>query len=184
MKTSLLILASLTIAATAAGRVRPASTITDNMVLQQNTDARLYGFAKPDAKVTATPSWNHKTYTAKADKNGKWILTVETPAGGYTPYEITLSDGEPLTLSNVLVGEVWLASGQSNMEMPLRGFWECPVKGAYDEIAGSSQWRDRIRFMSLPLVQSYTPMDTVSDSWIVPHGQLADRLNKIDIHNF
>ena len=182
MKTSLLILASLTIAATAAGRVRPASTITDNMVLQQNADARLYGFAKPGAKVTASPSWNHKTYTTKADKNGKWILTVETPAGGYTPYEITLSDGEPLTLSNVLVGEVWLASGQSNMEMPLRGFWECPVKGAYDEIAGSSQWKDRIRFMSLPLVQSYTPMDTVSASWTVPSPETSPEYSAVAWH--
>ena len=168
MKQISMILAALLCGMPMVAKVQPGSPISDNMVLQQNTKARLFGKAKAGAKVTATPSWNNKSYETKADKNGKWIVEVETPKGGYTPYSIVLSDGEPLTLNNVLVGEVWLASGQSNMQMPLRGYWGCPIKGGYEEVAHSGNWKDKIRFMTLPLVQSYTPMDTVAARWTVP----------------
>ena len=168
MKRISMILAALLCGMPMVAKVQPGSPISDNMVLQQNTKARLFGKAKAGAKVTVTPSWNNKTYETKTGKDGKWIVEVETPKGGYTPYSIVLSDGEPLTLNNVLVGEVWLASGQSNMQMPLRGDWGCPIKGGYEEVAHSGNWKDKIRFMTLPLVQSYTPMDTVAARWTVP----------------
>lgn len=70
----------------------------------------------------------------KSDHKGQWLAIVTTPdAGG--PYEITISDGETLTLKNVLIGEVWFCCGQSNMEMPLRGFDRQPLQGGNDVIA-------------------------------------------------
>ncbi len=93
---------------------------SDNMVLQQ-ADAPIWGEAKPMKTVKVTTSWDGKTYETQADKEGKWKLSVRTPeAGG--PYELTLTDGQKLVLENVMIGEVWICSGQSNMEMPLEGW--------------------------------------------------------------
>ena len=95
--------------------------LNDNMVLQQQTSVKLWGKANPNKKVKVLPSWNEIEYSTIADADGKWMVTVSTPkAGG--PYEIRFTDGEELTLKNVLIGEVWFCSGQSNMEMPVRGF--------------------------------------------------------------
>ncbi len=156
-----------------AAKVTPGSMITDNMVLQQNGKARLYGSADPNKKVTVTPSWNNTPYQTKADAKGKWEIAIDTPAGGYTPYSITISDGTPVTLNNVLVGEVWLASGQSNMEMPLKGFAGCCVEGGYDEVATATEKANKIRFYTVPLKQSYEPLETIDASWTVPGPDTA-----------
>jgi sialate O-acetylesterase len=104
-------------------QLKLASLVGDNMVLQQQTDARLWGWAKAGDKITATTSWNGKTVQTTANKEGLWILSVSTPQASFTPYEITITVGKtPVTLTNILLGEVWLAGGQSNMEMPLKGF--------------------------------------------------------------
>lgn len=108
----------------------------DNMVLQQQTDAALWGYAKPNAKVTITSTWSKVKTTANADADGKWFARVATPVAG-GPYEITFSDGEKTTLKNVLIGEVWICSGQSNMEMQMKGFSGQPVAGATDLILGA-----------------------------------------------
>ena len=66
-------------------KVIPGSMITDNMVLQQNGKARLYGTADPNKTVTVTPSWSNTPYTTRSDSNGRWSLRIDTPAEGYTP---------------------------------------------------------------------------------------------------
>ena len=121
-----MILATLTMSAQA--KVRLPHIISDNMVVQQKTDARFWGWAKPGQTVTVTTSWNSETVTAKADEQGKWLVKVRTPRASYDPLSITFDDGEPVTISNVLAGEVWVCAGQSNMEMPVKGFGMCPVK--------------------------------------------------------
>lgn len=157
----------------AAAKVTPGSMITDNMVLQQNAKARLYGTADPKMTVTVTPSWSGKSYQTKVGADGKWSIDVDTPAGSYTPYSITISDGTPLTLNNILIGEVWLASGQSNMEMPLKGFPGCCVEGGYDEVASARERADKIRFYTVPLKQSYEPLETIDATWTVPGPDTA-----------
>lgn len=87
-------------------KVRPSAMIGDNMVLQQNSHARIFGEADPGSTVTVTPSWDNKPYTTTTDRTGRWCLAVDTPQGSFTPYSITISDGEPVTFNNVLVGEV------------------------------------------------------------------------------
>ena len=94
---------------------------TDNMVFQQQTDAPIWGQAKAGKKVTITASWATTPVETTADAQGNWRTTLRTPqAGG--PYTLTVSDGQKVTLQNVMVGEVWLCSGQSNMEMPVDGW--------------------------------------------------------------
>ena len=160
-------------------KVVPGSMVTDNMVLQQNGKACIYGSADPGEKVTVTPSWNNIPYQTKADKSGKWELFIDTPEGGFTPYTMTITDGSSITISNILIGEVWLASGQSNMEMPLKGFPGCCIENGYDEIASSRQQANRIRFYTVPLTQSYTPLDTINASWAVPSPETAPEFSAI-----
>lgn len=163
-------------------KITPGSLISDNMVLQQNGKAHIYGTADSGSKVTVTPSWDGKKYETKADKTGKWQLFVDTPEGSYTPYTITISDGTPLTLNNVLIGEVWLASGQSNMEMPLKGFFGCCTEGGYDEVAASGQRADKIRFYTVPLSQSYTPVESIDATWTVPSPETSPEYSAIGWH--
>lgn len=98
---------------------------SSGMVLQQQTQANFWG--KSNAKsLIITTSWDKKQYTTTVDATGNWKTKIATPkAGG--PYTITLNDGDNLQLSDVWIGEVWLVSGQSNMEMPVQGFKDQPV---------------------------------------------------------
>jgi len=119
----------------------------DNMVLQQKTEAAIWGWAKPNSSVQLTSSWNKKKYSAISDASGKWKMKINTPdAGG--PYEIIISDEEAITLKNVLVGEVWLCSGQSNMEMPMKGYHDTPVLNSNDAIFNSAN--NQLRLYTVP----------------------------------
>lgn len=139
----------------------------DHMVLQQNSQAAVFGFATPGANITVTPSWDKASYTAKADSKGRWTAYVPTPKASYTVYTVNVKgDGGNITIQDVLVGEVWLASGQSNMEMPVKGFDNCPVKG-YNEIITQAPARDRIRMLYVRTVQADEPQEEVTntDGW-------------------
>lgn len=154
--------------------VRMPHVFGDNMVLQQQTTVDLWGWA--DGKeVTVQTSWNDKTYAVNPDDKGGWRLTVETPiAGG--PYSITVSDGIKRVLDNVLIGEVWICSGQSNMAMRLKGYMSQPVKDAPEAIMTSGKYRDRIRVLNVPQRASETPEDDFTGaSWMV-----SDRVNAPD----
>ena len=115
--------------------------ITDNMVLQQQDETTFWGKAAPGKKLTVSPSWNNKVYTAIIDADGNWKLKIKTPVAG-GPYRISLNDGELLVLKNVMVGEVWLCSGQSNMEMPLASWGK--IKDYEKEIANANYPNIRI----------------------------------------
>lgn len=100
--------------------VLPA-VFSDNMVLQQQTQVPIWGQADKGKKIKVIPSWDGKTYTVSTDADGNWKVEIPTPkAGG--PYNISISDGKEIKLSNVMIGEVWICSGQSNMEMPVKGW--------------------------------------------------------------
>ncbi|MEI6949274.1 sialate O-acetylesterase [Paraflavisolibacter sp. H34] len=127
--------------------VKLPSLFTDNMVLQQQSNVAFWGWARAGASVSVTTSWNSKKYTARAGTDGKWKLKVATPAAG-GPYQVTVSDGTPLTLKNVLIGEVWVCSGQSNMEMPVKGFKGQPIIGSNEAILHSRN--PKLRLYTVP----------------------------------
>jgi len=149
--------------------------IGDNMMLQQKTEAKLWGWAKGGTTVSVTPSWNGKTYSAKTDKKtGRWEIKIETPAASYETYSIKIKDSsEEKTISNVLIGEVWFCSGQSNMEMPLAGFWNCPVEGSNEAIATSGRYKKSIRVATIPKSPAQKPQDRVSGKWQVCEPETA-----------
>ncbi len=146
--------------------LRPASIFSDHMVLQQHTQAPVWGFASPGKVVTVTPSWDASAASAAtAEPDGRWTVSISTPAASYAPQSLTIATTDStLTLSDVLIGEVWLCSGQSNMEMPLRGFWTQPVEGAREAIAKSMRYPG-IRVATVPKSASYTPLADTRTEW-------------------
>lgn len=142
----------------------------DNMILQQQTDAALWGKAEPGAKVTITTTWSKAKTTVNADADGKWFARVATPVAG-GPYEITFNDGDKVTLKNVLIGEVWICSGQSNMEMPMKGFSSQPTAGAVDLILDAKP-STPIRSCNLKRTCSIEPEYSCPATWYVndPEG--------------
>ena len=154
MKKTLFLLLAVT-AMTAKAQVKLQPLFTDNMVLQQQTNAPLWGESKPNKKVTVTTSWDKQTYTTTADAKGHWTVSVKTPSAG-GPYDITISDGKPVKLKNVLIGEVWICSGQSNMEMPLAGWGK--IKNYEQEIADANH--PRIRIINVSNATSPVPLNT------------------------
>lgn len=166
MKRKAFALILLFCAVSLGAKVKLPTLMGDNMILQQQTEVKLWGAATPKAEVRVTPSWSGKTTTCRADKDGNWLLTVATPKAGYTPYEITFDDGEKTTVKNVLIGEVWLASGQSNMEMPLRGFGGCNIMNGAEDIIAAAENKG-VRMFTVPKVQTYEPQSECPGSWNV-----------------
>jgi len=158
----LLILLLLLTAPAVWAKVKMPALFANNAILQQKSEVAMWGWADAKATVEVTPSWNNKTYTAKADKDGKWKLQLETPeAGG--PFEIKISDGTELVLENILIGEVWLCTGQSNMEMPMKGFPGQPVVGSNMDILKSTN--DQIRLITVPRSSQTVAQDDFDAKW-------------------
>lgn len=105
----------------------------DNMVLQQKTNVVIWGKSAPHTPLTISATWSKSKTETVSDERGDWKLTLTTPAAG-GPYEITINDGKKLTLKNVMVGEVWICMGQSNMDMTMKGYGGQPVAGAAEYI--------------------------------------------------
>lgn len=175
MKKLLLLALAAVLLLPVAAKVRLPQVLGDHMVLQQNTSVKLWGWADKGRSVTVRPSWDAKTYTTRVAADGTWMVEVTTPAGGFTPYTIAISDGDPLTLHDVLVGEVWICSGQSNMEMPLAGNPGQPIDGSLSAIVRAGDYKDRIRFTTLKRQSSATPMDDASCEWFAAAPATAGR---------
>ncbi|MBQ2918004.1 MAG: sialate O-acetylesterase [Bacteroidales bacterium] len=114
-------------------KVELAPLFADNMVLQRDSEAAIWGKAEPGARVVITSTWAKGKTVVHADDQGRWNVMLATPSAG-GPHELTFNDGDRLTLKNILIGEVWICAGQSNMEMTMRGFMGQPVEGAAELI--------------------------------------------------
>ena len=148
----------------AQAKVRLPHIIGDNMVLQQQTDARLWGWAKAGQTVRVTTSWNDETLSVQAGKDGKWLVKVKTPKASYEPLSITFDDGELLIINNVLSGEVWVCAGQSNMEMPVKGFGMCPVEDYNHHVLDAAHSKG-VRSVKIPSIMRAVPQDDAQCEW-------------------
>ena len=131
---------------------------SDNMVLQRNVLIPVWGWAKANEKVEVW--FNNQVKTTKADKNGKWAVKLDAEkAGG--PFELSVKAKNTVLFKNVLVGEVWLCSGQSNMEFTVK-----QSNNAINEIASANN--PYIRHIKIAKVISSEPKaDFASNSWTV-----------------
>ena len=131
---------------------------SDNMILQQQSDVAVWGWDSPLKKISVSTSWNNKIYTVQVNADGKWKLKIKTIAAG-GPYSIEIKDNQTSKkINNVLLGEVWLCSGQSNMEMPVKGFKDSPVWGSNEAILRSAN--PNIRLIKIPRSSKISPQDT------------------------
>ena len=142
--------------------IKLPSIFGNHMVLQQETNVAIWGQALPGRTVSVVSSWDHEHYKTKSDNQGHWRLKIKTPkAGG--PYVITLSDDSTLELKDILIGEVWLCSGQSNMEMPMKGFHNQPIAGSNEAIVTSNN--KSIRLITVEQNKSQIPLDNFTGNW-------------------
>ena len=163
---SILILTLSALSLGASARVIPGSPFNDGMVLQQESKALIWGKAQPGATVEVVASWDYKRIATTAAADSTWSLRIVTPKASFTPYAITLSDGsEPLVIRDVLVGEVWLASGQSNMEMPVQGWSCCPIDNSAQLIASAAAYSGKLHFCNIPNRSCRTPQHSVPAQW-------------------
>ena len=152
------------------------SIFSDNIVLQQQSKVFIWGKSDTGKEVSITSSWNKKTISVAVDKTGTWKAVIETPiAGG--PYELVISDGEEVRLKNILIGEVWLCSGQSNMDIPLAGVPNIAlIKDANQYILNSNN--SNLRFFT---VDSSTGKDKLSfrGKWLVSNPESAAKFSAV-----
>ena len=143
-----------------AAAVRLPAVIGSHMVLQQHTNATLWGWAGAAETVTVSVSWSTNTWKATASNGGRWATEIQTPqAGG--PHTIRIKGGTEIVLEDVLVGEVWVCSGQSNMEWSGdQGLRQCKEEAP-------RATNSMIRFFYIPKATSETPQDHLTARWVV-----------------
>ena len=137
------------------------SVFADHMVLQQATDANIWGWATPGEQIRVTGSWNeNQEVETVADADGNWSVKLETPTAQEAagPQTLTISAGNVVTFNDVLIGEVWILSGQSNMSIPLTGWDDAPIQGGTEAIAAANY--PNLRLM---VVGEYSASEEQSD---------------------
>lgn len=141
---------------------------SDGMVLQQQSDVKIWGMGIPGMTVKISSSWDNGKHEAVVTSDSTWSIKLNTPVASYNSYQIKIESGkESITLENVLIGEVWLCTGQSNMHMPMKGYYNQPVLGSLDDIINSSN--DNIRYFNIEQKNSLHPLKIdESGSWQTP----------------
>ncbi len=173
MKRLILLLLAIGVCCSATAKVVLPKVLGSNMVLQQSTEIELWGKAEAMKRVTVELSWMKSKIKTQADSNGDWSVMVQTPKGSFDKYTITFSDGEQVRLENVMVGDVWVCAGQSNMEMTVRGFDSQPVENSLDYILQAGKMADHIRMFDVMNHRSYQQelWDCVGGEWQQPSSE-------------
>ena len=165
----LVIIMSLLISSLSYADVKLPAVFSSNMVLQREIQVPVWGWADPGEEVTV--NFSGQSNTVKADADGKWMVKLSAmPAGG--PFEMTVRGNNTVTFTNVMVGEVWICSGQSNMEFHLED-----SQGAREEIKKATN--SNIRLFQIPETISAKLKDDVEASWMVCSPNFADNFSAV-----
>jgi sialate O-acetylesterase len=156
----------------AVADVRLPNVLGNNMVLQQKSDAVLWGWANPGEKIVITTSWNMKRDSVVGDGDARWKIRIPTPAAG-GPHTITLKGKNVIVLDNILIGEVWVCSGQSNME------WSSLQKVPQILAAMPTSGNQNLRLFQVPKSTSPTPQDQIEGSWQICSPQSLDGFSAV-----
>ncbi len=139
--------------------VKLPAIVSSNMVLQRNTTIVLWGWADADEKIAIKTSWLDSPFKIQANKEGNWRIEVKTNNSKQSQSIIIKSKASNITLENILFGEVWLCSGQSNMEMALSGWTGQPISGSTMAIAKSTN--SNLRLFTVNKASSKTPLKDI-----------------------
>jgi sialate O-acetylesterase len=139
-------------------QIKLPAVIGDNMVLQQKSEVAIWGWGEPGSEIKVTGSWNNDTVKTKITNHSFWSVKLKTPAAG-GPFTVNLKSGEELTLKNVMIGEVWICSGQSNME------WSAShnLMNAEEEVKNANY--PEIRLLHVKKVASNLPQENCFGKW-------------------
>jgi sialate O-acetylesterase len=141
----------------------------DHMVLQQDTLVSFWGQATKGIRVSLHSSWGAQASTV-ADEKGNWIVELNTPKADSKSHTVKIkSKKNTIEIQDVVMGEVWLASGQSNMEMPMKGFRYAKihelVEGAEEEIAKANC--PEIRMFTVKRTIAFEPQENIEGNWAI-----------------
>lgn len=151
------------------GSFKVASLLQSNMVIQQNKPFRLWGTAAPGAQLRISASWTKKLLEIQTDDSGKWQGDIPVPVamrGDYTPHQLSVVSGTDTTkLENLLIGEVWICTGQSNMTFMLDSIpgWGPGVPGFREEVAAADY--PHIRLIKIGTALEETPQEEAKGEW-------------------
>lgn len=159
-KVMLLIVGFILFSLTAKTNVSLPSIWGDHMVLQQESAVKLWGWANPLEEISITTSWSSDTIKTIAGNHAKWSVKLNTPSAG-GPHHITIQGYNSITIEDVLIGEVWLLSGQSNME------WTSSSGIINGEEEIKKAINNQIRFFTVSKRYSIYPCDDVVGEWLV-----------------
>ena len=157
------------------------SIFSDHMVLEQNAEVVIWGLAKNSESVTVTTSWDGAKQTLTVPREGRWSFKLKTPAAG-GPYTITVQGYNTITINDILIGEVWLCSGQSNMEFTtdwvhnfskdikagkLPRTFDTDKAEAFVDAEIKAADHPQIRFFAVAQVEGEYPQNDVPGRWVV-----------------
>ncbi|RZK58465.1 MAG: sialate O-acetylesterase [Pedobacter sp.] len=149
-----------------SAQVKLPTFFSDHLVLQQKSNAKIWGTAIGKKKVKVHTSWDNKTYVTEPDDKGNWNVLTKTPeAGG--PFQINISQENKILIKDVLIGEVWICSGQSNMDMPVQGYHGLPITNSMDILMDAPD--TMLRLFHVARKSSEMPEMNVEGTW-----QLSD----------
>ncbi len=166
------VILAVMLASSLLGDVKLPGCLSDNMVLQQKAQVKFWGWAEPGEKVAVKPAWTLMKYDTTADENGEWVVFLTTPATDGRSFNIDISGNNEITLKNVLLGEVWLCSGQSNMQWELQ-----QTLNHEEEVATADQ--PEIRLLYVPRSESAKPLKDLRYKWEECTPQTAKRCSAV-----
>ncbi len=190
MKKLLFAFALLLGIASAEAEIRMPSMISDHMVLQRESKPRIWGWCGEQSLIIVKTSWNGQSYKTRADQEGRWMLEVETGAASFKPDSIEICEYkyskymgnlhdirydnnnqlfDRLVVRDILIGEVWLAGGQSNMEMPLKGFPGASVLDGTSSAAHAFRQSPGVRMMMVQMEQQSEEQEDCHGQWTDAH---------------
>ncbi len=174
MKKAVLSLFLLCLFLQATAAIRLPGIIGDHMVLKQNSAVELWGWGAVNEKITVKPSWTTEEYNIAVNPAAKWSVTIPTPAAG-GPYTIILQSSnskKPVVINDVLIGEVWLCSGQSNMAANASSMKQADSASVY---ANNPQ----LRFFNLTRTTALYPQENCDGRWVVCNPEDMKRFSAI-----
>lgn len=166
----------LSIASTA--NIRLPNLVSNGMVLQQNANVKVWGWATPSETVTFTASWNSKdTLKTVTDRNGKWQITVKTPAAG-GPFSIDLKGENKIHLSDIWLGEVWVCSGQSNMEFTYANNYNSQKStDISDDFSTCNTFQ--LHYFLIPRTSAFFPQENCEGAWKTVNAETIKNLSAV-----
>ncbi len=174
----MLLLALLALIPQADSSLRLPSLVGDHMVLQRGTQARVWGWAQPGDAVAVLPSWTQKSAAATADAAGRWAVMLDTPNDQPGPHTVRIeSPHGSRTLNDVMLGEVWVCGGQSNMEWTLGPGVGNGVAGGAEAAAAAND--PNLRWFGVAHAVSMTPLEDCAGAWQVCTPEVAPRMSAV-----